>query len=47
MAPMIKVTPVDPGVGAKEIRKLHLTKPPDEKEEAKHDDEATEVPSPK
>jgi len=47
MATMIKVTPVDPGVGAKEIRKLHLTKPPDEKEEAKHDDKATEVSAPK
>ena len=35
MATMIKVTPVDPGVGAKEIRKLHLTKAPDDKEESK------------
>src|SRR5208282_902885 len=31
----IKVTPEDPGVGAKEIRKLHLSKPVDDKEEAK------------
>ena len=31
----IKVTPVDPENGAKEIRKLHLSKPPDDKEEAK------------
>jgi Protein of unknown function (DUF2846) len=35
MATMIKVTPVDPEVGAKEIRKLHVSKPGDEKEEAK------------
>jgi hypothetical protein len=32
MATMIKVTPVDPDVGAKEIRKLHLSKPVDDKE---------------
>ena len=31
----IKVTPEDPAKGAKEIRKLHLSKPPDDKEEAK------------
>ncbi len=30
MATMIKVTPVDPSVGAKEMRKLHLSKPPDD-----------------
>ncbi len=35
MATMIKVTPVDSGVGAKEISKLHLSKPADDKEEAK------------
>ena len=35
MATMIKVTPVDPGVGAKEVSKLHLSKPPEDKEEAK------------
>jgi hypothetical protein len=34
MATMIKVKLVDPAVGAKEIRKLHLSKPPDEKNEA-------------
>jgi len=34
MATMIKVTPVEPEVGAKEIRKLHLSKPPDDKDEA-------------
>jgi len=31
----IKVTPEDPDVGAKEIRKLHPSKPVDDKEEAK------------
>lgn len=30
MATMIKVTPVDADKGAKEIRKLHLSKPPDD-----------------
>jgi hypothetical protein len=35
MATGIKVTPEDPAVGAKEIRKLHLSKPVDDKEEAK------------
>lgn len=30
MATGIKVTPVDPSVGAKEMRKLHLSKPPDD-----------------
>jgi len=35
MATMIKVTPVDPAVGAKDIRKLHLSKPVDDKDEAK------------
>jgi len=29
------VTPEDPGVGAKEMRKLHPSKPVDDKEEAK------------
>ena len=33
MATMIKVTPVDPSVGAKEISKLHPSKPPNDKEE--------------
>jgi len=31
----IKVTPVDPDKGAKEMSKLHLSKPVDDKEEAK------------
>jgi hypothetical protein len=35
MATMIKVTLEDPAVGAKEISKLHLSKPVDEKNEAK------------
>ncbi|HEY1580309.1 MAG TPA: DUF2846 domain-containing protein [Terracidiphilus sp.] len=35
MATMIKVTAVDAQVGAKDIRKLHLSKPPEDKEEAK------------
>jgi hypothetical protein len=30
MATGIKVTPVDPSVGAKEMSKLHLSKPPDD-----------------
>src|SRR3974390_548650 len=37
----IKVTPEDPEKGAKEIRKLHLSKPPDDKEEAKAATEGT------
>ena len=35
MGTMIKVTPVDPKLGAKEMSKLHLSKPVDDKEEAK------------
>ena len=35
MATMIKVTPVDPSVGAKEISKLHLSKPVDDKDAKK------------
>jgi hypothetical protein len=34
MGTMIKVTPVDPKVGAKEMSKLHLSKPGDDKEES-------------
>jgi len=40
----IKVTPVDPDKGAKEIRKLHLSKPPDDKEEAKPEAKDTDKP---
>lgn len=46
MATMIKVTPEDPEVGAKDIRKLHLSKPVDDKEEAKPEaDNPTKPPS--
>ncbi len=38
MATMIKVTPVDPSVGAKEVSKLHLSKPPEAEDEAKDKD---------
>jgi hypothetical protein len=37
MATGIKVTPVDPSVGAKEMSKLHLSKPPDDTGTAKDD----------
>jgi len=40
----IKVTPVDPDKGAKEMRKLHLSKPPDDKEEAKPGTKDTDKP---
>ena len=35
MATGIKVTPVDPSVGAKEMSKLHLSKPPDDTDATK------------
>ena len=44
MATMIKVTPEDPGVGAKEIRKLHLSKLVDDKEETKPGTKDTDNP---
>jgi hypothetical protein len=44
MATMVKVTPVDPSVGAKEMSKLHLSKPPDDKEPAKPETKDTETP---
>jgi len=44
MATMIKVTPVDPETGAKEMRKLHLSKPPDDKEEAKPETKENDKP---
>ncbi|MBS1802930.1 MAG: DUF2846 domain-containing protein [Acidobacteria bacterium] len=47
IATMIKVTPVDAGVGAKEIRKLHLTKPPEGKDDAKPQAQTTEAQAPK
>ncbi|MGO9403117.1 MAG: DUF2846 domain-containing protein [Terriglobales bacterium] len=40
----IKVTPVDPEKGAKEISKLHLSKPIDDKEEAKPETKDTDKP---
>ena len=40
----IKVTPEDPDKGAKEISKLHLSKPPDDKEEAKPETKDTDKP---
>jgi len=39
----IKVTPADPGNGAKEIRKLHLSKPVDDKDAAKPGPEPAKV----
>src|ERR1017187_10221945 len=47
MATMIKVTPVDPQVGAKAIRKLHLSKPPEDKGAAKPGTKDTEKPAAK
>jgi hypothetical protein len=47
MATMIKVTPVDPAVGAKEMSKLHISKPPDDKEEAKPEAKDAETPAAK
>ena len=47
MATGIKVTPVDAETGAKEIRKLHLTAPPNDKDEAKPDSKTAEIPAPK
>jgi len=47
MATMIKVTPEDPAVGAKEISKLHLSKPPDDKDSAKPETKDSEKPAAK
>ena len=41
----IKVTPVDPDKGAKEMSKLHLSKPVDDKEETKPDTKDTDKPA--
>ncbi len=46
MATMIKVTPVDPSVGAKEMSDLHLSKPPDDKDEVKPEAKDTKKPTP-
>ena len=45
MATMIKVTPMDPSVGAKEISKLHLSKPPDDKDAQKAEAKDTDKPA--
>jgi hypothetical protein len=47
MASGIKVTPEDPGVGAKEMSKLHLSKPPDEKDAAKSETKDADKPAAK
>ena len=47
MATMIKVTPEDPSVGAKEMSKLHLSKPPEDKGAAKPGTKDTEKPAAK
>jgi len=44
MATGIKVEPVDPDKGAKEIRKLHLSKPVDDKEETQPETKDAEKP---
>lgn len=44
MATGIKITPVDAETGAKAIRKLHLSKPVDDKEQTKPQAEDTEKP---
>lgn len=43
----IKVTPQDASVGAKEMSKLHLSAPPDDKNEAKPDAKGAEKPATK
>ena len=45
MATMIKVTPQDPGVGAKEMSKLHLSKPVDDKDAPKPETKDTNKPA--
>jgi hypothetical protein len=47
MATMIKVTPEDPSVGAKEMSKLHLSKPPDDKDAAKPETKDSDKPAAK
>jgi hypothetical protein len=47
MATGIKVTPEDPSVGAKEMSKLHLSKPPDDKDAAKPETKDTDKPAAK
>ena len=45
MATMIKVTPVDAVTGAKEMSKLHLTKPPDDQNAPKPETKGTDKPA--
>ena len=45
MATMIKVTPEDPSVGAKEMSKLHLSKPVDDKDAPKPETKDTDKPA--
>ena len=47
MATGIKVTSVDPLFGAKEMSKLHLSKPPDEKDADKPASKDSDKPAPK
>ena len=44
MATMIKVTPEDPSVGAREISKLHLSKPVDDKDAPKPETKDADKP---
>ena len=44
MATMVKVTPVDPETGAKEIKKLHLSAPVDDKDAPKPETKDAEKP---
>ncbi len=47
MSTGIKVTPEDSAVGAKEMSKLHLSKPPDDKDAAKPETKDTDKPAAK
>jgi len=46
MATMIKVTPEDPSVGAKEMSKLHLSNPPDDTDASQVDKKDSGKPAP-
>ncbi len=46
MATGMKVTPVDPSVGAKEMSKLHLSKPPDDTQAPKAESTDSGTPPP-
>ena len=45
MATMIKATPVDPSTGAKEMSKLHLSKPVDDKDAPKPETKDSDKPA--